>query len=89
MSAELAIDLARKTLETTLWTSAPILGAAIVVALIISILQVMTAIQESTVATVPRLATVAAVTFFLLPWIMRRMVSFTVQLLRDFHPYLH
>ena len=88
MSGEMAIDLARRTLEATLWTSAPILGAAIVVALIISILQVMTAIQEATVATVPRLATVGAVVFFLMPWIMRRMVTFTVQLLHDFHPYL-
>lgn len=88
MNAELAVELARKTLETTLWTSAPILGAAIGVALIISILQVMTAIQESTVATVPRLAAVGAVIFFLTPWMLRRMVAFTVQLFRDFHPYL-
>ena len=88
MSGEMAVELARRTLEAALWTCAPILGAATIVALVISILQVMTAIQESTVSTVPRLATVAAVSFLLMPWFLRRLVSFTVQLFGDFHPYL-
>ncbi|HWP85089.1 MAG TPA: flagellar biosynthetic protein FliQ [Terriglobia bacterium] len=88
MNGELAVELARHTLQTTLWIGVPILGAATVVALLISILQVMTSIQDSTVATVPRLLTVAAVTFLMMPWFLRQMVSFTVQLFRDFHPYL-
>lgn len=88
MSAELAVELARRTLQITFWTSAPILIAAVLVALVISILQVMTAIQEQTVSTVPRLATVAAVCFFLLPWMLRRLAGFTVELFSDFHPYI-
>jgi len=88
MSGDLAVELARHTLQATLWISAPILGAAVLVALAISILQVMTAIQENTVATVPRLLAVGAVTFLLMPWLLRRMMSFTVQLFQDFHPYL-
>jgi flagellar biosynthesis protein FliQ len=38
---------------------------------------------------VPRLAAVAVIAFFLSPWMFREMVTFTVQLLADFHPYLH
>jgi flagellar biosynthetic protein FliQ len=37
------------------------------------------------VATVPRLAVVAVTTFVLLPWMVRKLVSFTVQLFADFH----
>jgi flagellar biosynthetic protein FliQ len=85
MSADVAVQLARDTLVVALWLAAPILVAATVVSLLISIVQVMTSIQEPTVATVPRLAVVAVTTFVLLPWMVRKLVSFTVQLFADFH----
>lgn len=88
MFAEKAATLARLTLETTLWVSAPILLVAIIVGLVTSILQVMTSIQETTIATVPRLAAVGIATFVLMPWLMRKLVVFTLQLLSDFRPYL-
>jgi flagellar biosynthetic protein FliQ len=85
MSADVAVQLARATLLLALWLAAPILVVATVVSLLISIAQVMTSIQEHTVATVPRLAVVAVTTFVLLPWMLRKLVSFTVQLFADFH----
>jgi flagellar biosynthesis protein FliQ len=85
MSADMAVQLARSTLLTALWLAAPILLVATLVSLLISIAQVMTSIQEQTVATVPRLAVVAVTTFVLLPWMLRKLVSFTVQLFGDFH----
>jgi flagellar biosynthetic protein FliQ len=88
MSGETIIHLARQTLETTLWLSAPVLLIAMVVSLAVSVVQVMTSVQETTVATVPRLAAVAGALFVLLPWMVRRLVSFTAALLSDFHPYI-
>lgn len=80
--------LARMTLETTLWLSTPILLVAILVGVATSILQVMTSIQEITIGTVPRLAAVGLAVFLLMPWLMRKLVSFTVLLFSDFHRYL-
>ncbi len=88
MFPEKAAALARLTLETTLWVSAPILVVAIVVGLITSVLQVMTSIQETTIGTVPRLAAVGVATFLLMPWLLRRLVVFALRLLSDFRPYL-
>lgn len=88
MFAERVALLARLTLETTLWISAPILIVAIAVGLVTSILQVMTSIQETTVATVPRLLAVAATVFVLMPWLLRKLVTFAAMLLGDFRPYL-
>ena len=85
MTTEYIVQLSRETLLITLWLAAPILLAATLVSLLISIAQVMTSIQEHTVATVPRLAVVAVATFALLPWILRKLEGFTVQLLSDFH----
>ena len=88
MSVDSAVQLARETLLTTLWMVAPVLVAATLVSLLISIAQVMTSIQEHTVATVPRLAVVAISIFLLLPWMLRRMVGFTLELFTDFHRWL-
>ncbi|HWG36348.1 MAG TPA: flagellar biosynthesis protein FliQ [Terriglobales bacterium] len=89
MNSDQAIELARRTLEITLLICGPILVFAMVVGLVVSIFQVVTSIQDTTVSTVPRLAAVAVSAFFLSPWMFREMVSFTVRLLGDLHPYLH
>lgn len=83
-----AIDLARRTLEMALWLGAPLLVIAIVVSLLVNIVQVLTSLQEATISTVPRLAAVAIAAFLLMPWMVRRLGTFTVQLLTDFRPYL-
>ena len=87
MSPEFAVELFRRSLETVLWISAPILLSAMLVSLLVNIGQVLTSIQEVTISTVPRLAVVAAVIVLLTPWMLRRLVSFTLQLLSDFRPY--
>ncbi|HVA64861.1 MAG TPA: flagellar biosynthetic protein FliQ [Terriglobales bacterium] len=89
MNADQAVELARQTLQITLMICGPILVIAMGVGLLVSVFQVITSLQDTTVTTVPRLAAVAAVAFLLSPWMFREMVSFTVRLLGDFHPYLH
>jgi flagellar biosynthetic protein FliQ len=88
MSLDVVVQLARETLQTALWLAAPILLIVTAVSLLISIAQVMTSIQEHTVATVPRLTVVAVTTFVFLPWLLRKLMSFTLQLFADFHSYL-
>ena len=85
MTPDVVVQLARETLLTALLLAVPILAVATVVSLLINIAQVMTSIQEHTVATVPRIAVVALTTFVLLPWMLRKLMSFTVQLFADFH----
>jgi len=68
--------------------AAPILIVAIAVGLIISILQVMTSIQDTTLNIVPRLAAVGLTTFLLMPWLIRKLVTYAAQILSDFRPYL-
>jgi flagellar biosynthetic protein FliQ len=88
MSAQMAVELARKTLEAAFLLSAPILLVATVVGLLISVLQVMTSVQDMTLSTVPRLFAVALTTFLLLPWSLRKLMMFTLEVLRDLHRYL-
>ena len=85
MTPEVVVQLARDTLLTALLLATPILAVATVVSLLINVAQVMTSIQEHTVATVPRLVVVAVATFVTLPWMLRKLMTFTVQLFADFH----
>jgi len=88
MSLDVLVQLGRETLLVALLLAAPILLIATLVSLLINIAQVMTSIQEHTVATVPRIAVVAATTFVAMPWMLRKLMSFTVHLFADFHRYL-
>ena len=85
MTLDVVVQLARETLLIVLLLAAPILAIATVVSLLINIAQVMTSIQEHTVATVPRIAVMAITILVLLPWMLRKLMSFTVQLFADFH----
>jgi flagellar biosynthetic protein FliQ len=87
MGADQIVALLRHTIETALWMGAPLLGAAVVVGLLINVVQVLTSLQDPTVSTVPRLAAVAAAILFLMPWMVRRVALFTVQLFSDFGPF--
>ena len=78
------VDLVREMLLITLKIAAPILMAGVVVGLVISLLQSITSIQEQTLAFVPKIAAMMLVAVLLLPWIVQRLVEFTVEMLSGF-----
>ncbi len=88
METGLTIELARRTLEATLWMAAPLLIVATIVSLLISVGQVLTSLQDNTLSTVPRLAAVAGAALVLTPWMVRKLGIFTLSMLSDFRPYL-
>ena len=88
MGTEHVIEVVRRALEMALWLGGPLLLIATVVSLVINLVQVLTSLQDVTVSTVPRLAAVAAAALLLLPWMVRRLDTYTVQLFSDFHPFL-
>jgi len=82
------IEIMRQTLETALWMGAPLLIVATAVGLLINVVQVLTSLQETTISTVPKLFAVAAAALLLMPWMTRRLASFTLQIFSDFRPFL-
>ena len=88
MPLEQIVSLGQKSLMEVLLLAGPILGIAVVVALLVNILQVLTSLQEMTISTVPRLLAAAGALFFLMPWMWRHLGQFTVQMLSDFRVYL-
>lgn len=87
MTVDSVVHLARLALQAAFWITVPVLASATVVSLVINVVQVMTSIQDVTVTTVPRLAAVGVILFFMTPWMLNHLVSFTILLFADFHPY--
>jgi len=87
MSMTEVIELTRRTLQVAFIVCGPILAAAMVVSVVISLIQVLTSMQDPTLSTVPRLAAVGVFAFWLTPWMMRKLVMFTVSLFGDFRHF--
>lgn len=81
MDADLAMHLLAETLLTAAKVSAPILLATLAVGLIISILQVVTQIQEMTLTFIPKLVTVVVVFLLSGAWMMAVVVAFARHLI--------
>lgn len=74
------LDIGRQMLWLVTLLVAPILGVALAVGLFIGILQAATQIQEMTLSFIPKLASVAAVLFYIGPWMITLLVDFTERL---------
>jgi flagellar biosynthetic protein FliQ len=83
-----AVELGRRTIEMAIVVGAPILAIAVGVSLLISVVQVLTSMQDPTLSSVPRLAVTAIATILLMPWMWRKLTVFTINLFSDFRPWL-
>jgi flagellar biosynthetic protein FliQ len=88
MGPDQTVEIMRRVLIEAMLLSAPLLVAAALVSLAVSLLQTLTSVQEQTLTAVPRLVVVFVITVAVLPWMVHRLVSFTVRLFTDFHRYL-
>ena len=85
MNELVVINLAREALKTAIYVAAPALIVSMVVGLTISVFQVVTSLQDQTVAFVPKVLAVMVVVVLSFPWMMRVMLGFTTKMFTDFN----
>ena len=83
MSVDQAVELARQALWTAFWVSAPILALGFAAGVVVSIIQILTSMQDPAFNTIPRLAAFLAGLLVLLPWMTERMMAYTVGLITN------
>jgi flagellar biosynthesis protein FliQ len=88
MSPELIVKLGQNTLETAVLLAGPLLIALAAVSLLINVVQVLTSLQDNTISSVPRLLATAVGAILLMPWMLRKLTLFTLQMFADFRPLL-
>jgi len=78
-----AVDLVRHAVMMALFVAAPMLIAALLVGVIVSLVQAVTQVQEQTLTFLPKLAVMGGLFGLLLPWILDRLVAYTAELIRS------
>ncbi len=76
MTIEWVIGLGRETMMMIMLISMPMLGVGVIIGILMSIVQTVTAIRDQTLMTVVKIVGVAAALLVSLPWIIRTLVSF-------------
>ena len=77
MDTAMVIDLARHALWTAVLVSAPLLGVALAVGLVIGIVQAATSINESTLSFIPKLIAMARALLIFGSWQLVTLIDFT------------
>ena len=80
MNPEDFISIARQGLELTIMLSLPLLIAALVTGLIVSVFQAATQINEMTLSFIPKLLVMFAVAVLAGPWMLQLLVDYTRRL---------
>ncbi|MDN5379647.1 flagellar biosynthesis protein FliQ [Thermodesulfobacterium sp.] len=75
------LTLAKESIKLCILISGPFLLTALIVGLIISILQAVTQIQEMTLTFVPKILALIVVFVLTLPWLLKKLISFTENLI--------
>ena len=76
MDTSTVVDLGRQALWMTVLISAPLLGVALIVGLVIGVLQAATSINEMTLSFLPKLIAVTLVFLVLGSWQLQILVDF-------------
>ena len=89
MTPEMVIQILRQALMLTFWLSAPLLAMGFVVGIVISLIQIVTSIQDTGFNTIPRLIAFLATFLLALPWMLQKITAYTVATLGDLGKYAH
>ncbi|EXI84495.1 MAG: Flagellar biosynthetic protein FliQ [Candidatus Accumulibacter sp. BA-94] len=80
MTPETVMEIGRQAVEMTLLLSAPLLLAALLIGLVVSIFQAATQINEQTLSFIPKLVGVFLVLLAAGPWMLQIMVDYVRRL---------
>jgi flagellar biosynthesis protein FliQ len=81
MEIDPALGLMSELLWNCMLVAAPVLVAALIAGLLISVLQVATQLQEMTLSYIPKMFVSAVMLILLGPWMINRMVQFALRVI--------
>jgi flagellar biosynthetic protein FliQ len=87
MTPEYVVQIIHEMFMTAFWLSAPLLAVGFVVGVVISLVQIVTSIQDSAFNAIPRLVAFLVAALFTMPWMLRHMTSYTVDIFGNLARY--
>src|SRR5207247_7974306 len=83
MTPDSVVHLIRQMLIATFWLSAPLLAIGLIAGVVMSLIQIVTSIQDTAFSTVPRLVAFLVGIMLLLPWMLMKLMAFTTSIVGD------
>lgn len=80
MNNDVALGLVSEMLRMALLLCLPLLGVVVFVSLLISVLQVVTQVQDTSIAFVPKLVVFVVVLSWLAPWMLGKLTSYGISM---------
>ena len=81
MTEEMVMTLGSEAIKTTIFLAGPLLFAAMAVGLIVSVMQAITQINESTLTFIPKMAAVVLVLAVMAPWMLEVLRQYATDIL--------
>jgi flagellar biosynthetic protein FliQ len=88
LGGDMALTMTSDMLWTAIKLAAPLIGVTTLVGLLVSILQTVTQIQESSLTFVPKLIAAAAVLLVLGGWMLSVLSDYAIRLIGNIPNYL-
>ncbi|MDR1840896.1 MAG: flagellar biosynthesis protein FliQ [Holophagales bacterium] len=85
MNELVVVQIGREALKAALYVAGPALIVSMVVGLSISLFQVVTSLQDQTVAFVPKVLAVMTVIVLAFPWMVKILTQFTAKMFTEFN----
>jgi flagellar biosynthetic protein FliQ len=89
MTTAAVVDLIRNLFILTFWLSLPVLAAGFVIGIVMSLVQILTSIQDPSFSSVPRLTAFLGAMLLVMPWMLAKLVDYTVALFGNFGRFAH
>lgn len=87
MTQSAIVELLRQMMLCAFWVGLPLLVIGLAAGVLISLLQIVTSIQDPAFGSVPRLIAFLAGLMLCLPWMLSRLTTYTIHLIGEMPRY--
>ena len=83
------MNIAAEAIRTTIYLAGPLLFAAMAIGIVVSVLQAVTQINESTLTFIPKMMAVILVLVVMAPWMLEVLQSYATHTLMSAGEMIH
>lgn len=88
MNEDAVLAIGREAMLTTVLLASPLLIAALVTGLVVSVIQAITQINEATLTFIPKIVAIVIALLVLAPWMAQVMTNYTAELITSLPDYV-
>ncbi len=83
MTEDIVISIGNEAILTMVYLAGPLLLAALAIGLVVSVLQAITQINESTLTFIPKMLAIIIVIAVMGPWMLKVMQQYTINIIQS------